>query len=275
MRFKPFGSKYSFAKDVLVRDFSGFMHQPIANWLWKVLETSDIAKSGIGYGGRGPYIESGFHNQLQIEFREVFPDSWKELLIFILSDTNRTANFLALCLQNFAYGENAVELEYILSQGGSAYEVIRTDKNTSEYVRGGYDLAERVSSVVKSQSEIALNNNELLSEAWNFCYSRNPDYEKVVSRCCDFLEKYLRDIYFPNDPKPQLKKFVHAFEEKPDVLSYKGDDIVEPKSILTSLLKKASDIRGQHTGGQGLKPEKQEAEFVLHTTIYIWNLHQK
>jgi hypothetical protein len=100
-------------------------------------------------------------------------------------------------------------------------------------------------------------------------------YEKVVSRSCDFLEKFLGTKYFPQDPKPQLKKFVHAFEADPSKLSYKGDSLVKPKSGITSLLREASDIRGQHTQGKGRKPTRQEAEFVLHTTIYVWNLHQK
>lgn len=195
--------------------------------------------------------------------------------MFILSDRERTTNFITLCLQNFADKDNANELEFILSQGGSAYEVIKKDKFASEYAKGGYELAERVSEVVKKQSEQALEGSELLNEAWDSCFSRSPDYEKVVSRSSDFLEAFLGEIYFPTDTKPQLKKFVHAFERNPEILDYKGDSVVDPKSNRTSLLKEASNIRGQHTAGKGRKPTKEEAEFVLHSTIYIWNLHQK
>jgi len=45
--------------------------------------------------------------------------------------------------------------------------------------------------------------------------------------------------------------------------------------MLTSLLKEASNNRGQHTKGKGRIPTKNEAEFVLNTTILVWNLHQK
>jgi len=276
MKFQPFGSRYDFSKGVLIKNFPDYMRTTIENWLWKLLKGVYVAKMSEHYLTRGRrYLESSFLNDMQIQFREVFPQLWNEAIRFIFLDQDRTANFLALCLQNYAKAEHASELERILSQSGSGYEVTKTVKGASEYSRGVYDLVERVSPVVKEQSEKALSDNAILEEAWKYCYSRNPDYDKVVSKSCDFLEGFLGKRYFPKDPKPQLKKFVHAFEQTPELLSYNGDSIVNPKSNLTSLLKEASNIRGQHTAGKGRQPTKEEAEFVLHTTILIWNMHQK
>ena len=109
-------------------------------------------------------------------------------------------------------------------------------------------------------------------EAWQLAYSRKPDDERVVTKCCNFLEGYLGKKYFPKDPKPQLKKFVHAFQNKPSMLKYLGDTIVNPKNALTDLLVNVSDIRGQHTEGNGRTPTHEEAIFVLHATIFIWNI---
>jgi hypothetical protein len=277
MKFKPFGNQYDFTKETLIKSFPDYFVDPLDTWLWNVLKSANVAKVSNGYYSTGDrrYLTTEFINRSQIFLREVIPQHWNEFVNYVFSNEDRTANIIALCLQNFANANDAVRLEIILSQGGSGYEVTTTDKGASEYAKGVYDLIERVSPIVKDQSEKALSENEVLSQAWTFCYSRNPDYEKVVSRSCDFLEGYLGKIYFPKDGKPQLKKFVHAFEQTPAVLRYKGDTIVDPKSNLTSLLKEASNIRGQHTRGKGRVPTKQEAEFVLHTTIYIWNLHQK
>lgn len=250
------------------------MRQPIANWFWEVLGDNSMVFASSSYA-RKQWLSESFRDSLQVRFREEFPPAWPDVLAFTFGDRDRTTNFIALCLQNFANQNEAYKLEVILSQGGSAYEVIKTDKSASEYDEGVYDLAERVSEVVKKQSEQALEDSELLKEAWDSCFSRSPDYERVVSRSSDFLEAFLGKIYFPDDTRPQLKKFVHAFERKPEILDYKGDSVVDPKSNLTSLLKEASNIRGQHIAGKGREPTKEEAEFVLHSTIYIWNLHQK
>lgn len=267
MKFKPFSAKYHFSKETLIRNFPDFILLPLRNWFTGVLQYTNFIRSG--------YLTDDFRDRLQLFFREIFPQTLAEMLSFVLRDVDRTTNFIAFCLQNAANQDDADILEYILSQSGSAYQVVKIDKVATNYERGVYDLIERVQPAVKQQSEKALNQNDQLQEAWLVCYSRNPDYEKVVSRCSDFLEGFLGKLYFPKDPKPQLKKFVHSFENTPTILNYKGSSIVSPKSHLTSLLKEASNIRGQHTNGQGRKPTKQEAEFVLHTTIYIWNLHQK
>ncbi len=273
MKFKSITNTYVFTKETLNRSFPSFLALPINNWMQKILTGARVLSSN-DYRRR-LYLKSEFLDELNINFREVFPQYWTETAPFIFLDANRTADFIAMCLQNFADASDAEELEHILSKGGSAFEVVPTKKDATQYEEGVYNLSERVSPIIKDQSAEAMGKNELLQQSWNLCYSRNPDYEKVVSRCSDFLEKFLGTIYFPKDTKPQLKKFVHSFESTPNILSYKGDTIVSPKSGITSLLKEATNIRGQHLGGEhGRIPTKQEAEFILHTTIYIWNLHQ-
>jgi hypothetical protein len=130
-----------------------------------------------------------------------------------------------------------------------------------------------VPELVHEQAKNALDENSLLLDAWLSCYGRDPDYEKTVSRCCDALERFFKDKYWPKDPKPQLGKFVAQFSQTPDILNYKGMSLIDPKNLVTDLLKDFPNIRGQHTAGKGRKPTPDEAEFVLHTTIYLWNLH--
>lgn len=113
-----------------------------------------------------------------------------------------------------------------------------------------------------------------MQEAWIKYYQHNPDYEKSVSICCDVLENLLGQTYWPQDEKPQLGKFVNQFKDTPSILSYAGNTIVNPKNLLTDLLLEFPNIRGQHTEGKGRKPTPEEAKFVLHITITVWNLQK-
>lgn len=271
MKFKPLTQKYDFSSEVLTKDFPDFMAKPVKDWLLALFRVNYLAR--LVYGNTY-YLDSDFHSELQITFRRSFSEEWDAFIFEIFQDSELTANLLALCLQNYVQESQSQSLEKILSSSGSGYMVVKVDTSKDKYEKGNFDLHERVDDIVIQQSTAALENNDLLTAAWQYCYSRNPDYEKTVSKCSDFLEGYLGKKYFPKDPKPQLKKFVHAFQKSPQMLSFKGDTIVDPKNMITDLLVKVSDIRGQHTQGAGRVPTKEEAEFVLHTTIYVWNLHQ-
>lgn len=272
MKFKPFSEKYDYKEASLVAAFPEYMHVPVTRWLFEIMRYEVLEHDSY----RGVFwLKDNFNDILNIELREKFPDDWNDFVSFAFSDNDRLCNILAFCLQNFANKEAADSLEYILSQGGSAYSVVKINKSAADYTKGAYDLEYRVSKVIINQAEKTLNENELLQEAWHFCYSRKPDYEKVVTRCCDFLEGYLGKQYFPTDPKPQLKKFVHQLRENPKNLKYKGSSIVNPKSLPIDLLENATFVRGQHTQGKGRKPTKEEAEFVLETSIFIWSLHER
>jgi hypothetical protein len=75
------------------------------------------------------------------------------------------------------------QLENILSIGGSAYAVMSTSPNVDWFEIGKADLVERVPTVILEASQAALDNESLIREAWHASYSKNPDYEKAVSRC--------------------------------------------------------------------------------------------
>ncbi len=273
MEFKSFTKKHSFSEDVLIRNFPAYMTRPIANWIWQVLNSVQLAHAHVDNRSIR-WLDDVLLDNLQLHFREVFPRDWNRFISFIYSNSDRTSDFIAFCLQNFTNAYYAVQLEIILSNGGSAYEVIQKqiDDNNS---KGGYDLSERVSPVIKEQSEQALNENDLLQKAWQTCYARNPDYEKVVIKCQDFLEHFLRDTYEPLNTKPQLGKLIGNLKTASQKLQFKGSSVLSSKENILLLIDNIAQFRGLHTAGTGRIPKKEEAEFILHTTIYIWNIHQK
>lgn len=268
MKFKPVTDKYSF-DDSLVHYYPEYLQVPLKSWIKKVLIIYGIWIDSYGNG----YLTEAFINDISLHFREQFPSQAEWFLNFIFEDTERVTNILGLCLQNYAFLGEANELEKILSVGGSAFAVM-VDSSRPMNDPGISDLIVRVPSIVLQTSEDALSNESLIKDAWQACYSRNPDYDKTVSKSVDALEGLLRDKHFPLDKKPVLTKFINDFVANPNVLYYKGNSLIKPKNALTDLGKEFITIRGQHTSGTGRQPTKEEAEFVLHYVIFFWNLYR-
>jgi hypothetical protein len=276
MRFKPVTQKYEFDKEVLTKEYPSYLKVPIATWIKEVLFSANLWTVEMqNYYGGVENIETPFINSLEITFREQFPRVPADFLLFVLSDSERTTNILGLCLQNYATKQHANSLENILSTGGSAYSSTLTIQNPQNYHKGVADITLRVPEILVEASKEALNIEILLQEAWQKCYSRNPDYEKTVGKCVDALEGLFKREYFPNDSKPNLTKFLKDFATTPSKLNYKGGNLLNPKSLLTDLSTQFIPIRGHHTSGTGRSPTKEEAEFVLHYTIFVFSIHKK
>jgi len=274
MRFKPFTKKYDFSKVSLTEDYPSYLHAPLGQWVYDLVENNDLGTNRHGYVSSGiTDLKRSFVNRLNTLFRQTFPTDLNAFMVKILYEPELTSNFLALMLQNYCSGRDAVRLEIILADGGSAFAVEKSDKTADEYETGVYDLVKRVSTEVRKQAESALSTSELIRDAWAACYSRNPDHAKTVTMCCDALEHLLRDKYEPKNMKPQLGLLVKNLRANPGKLSYKGDTLLENKFDLIALINAATSVRGSHTAGTGRNPTPDEAEYVLQATIFIWNLH--
>lgn len=274
MKFKPLSKKYRFEDDVLVMDFPGFLHQPIANWIWEVLKRKNLLIEADGLYRHKSYIKEGLKETLHVNLREIFPQEWNEFINFILSDTDRTLTIIQWCLNSYANARDADNLEWALRNGGSGYEVEKTDKDASEYADGVYDLIERVPLATKLAAANSLDQNAQLQAAWRACYGRKPNYKDVVQQSQNVLEEMLRNRYLPQDKKAQLGKLITDIRAG-KTLSFKGSNVLNTPNTLLDLIDQVPKYRGIHTAGSGKDPSKEQAEYVLHTTIYLWNLHQK
>jgi len=274
MRFKPFSESYDFSKAELSEDYPDHFNTPLYEWIYKMLDENDLGWSK-GYGNNISVIKTEVLGRFNVIFRENFPDNINIFISKLLSDADLTSNFLALMLQNYANATSAGKLEVILSRGGSAFKVIKTDMSAGSYEKGAYDLERRVSEIVAEQAKLSIDGNELLKDAWRAFYSLNPDYEKTVNKSCDALEHLLKDNYEPKNGKPQLGVMIKNLIASPEKMAYKGDTLLLDKSVLLRLIDKATTVRGTHTAGTGRKPTADEAEFILHATIFIHNMHNK
>lgn len=257
----------------LTKNFPAYLFGQLEKWFTQALRQEGyLVIKQDEYYNNVLRLNDDFHDALCTIFKASCPEDWDKFIDFIKPDTEKTKQFIVFVISiiNYQTNETINKLESILRRNGSAYKVVYSPKQQK------FTLEYRVPSIVEKQSKEALSNNDLLNQAWVKCYnSKNQNYDGVVKDCCSFLETFLGELYFPNDPSPQITKFINDFEANPDKLKYKGDSIVDPKSTITSLLKNIANIRGDHTGdrGNGRYPTPEEAEFILHTTIYIWNLH--
>lgn len=273
MKSKPVIEKYRF-DDTLLLTIPNYLHAPIGNWLYNVLVRKDLLIAADGIYNNRTRFSKNFHEILQIEMREVYPDEWNQAINFILGDSDRTLTILQWSLNYCANQSEALGLEYSLRTGGMGYAVQSLKKDASEYDDGVYDLVERVPDVVKKMAEKSFETNEELLRAWRSCYGLNPKYNEVVQVCQNVLESVLRDRYLPKDGKAQLGKLITDIRNG-KTLKYKGSDIPGEPNDLLKIIQNVPGYRGLHKAGTGKDASREEAEFVMHASILIWNMHQQ
>ncbi len=96
-----------------------------------------------------------------------------------------------------------------------------------------------------------------------------PDDERTVTRATDALSGILRDRYFPAEKRPQLGTLLEKIKKDCDLYPLPGNTIFDQKEFL-SIMSRFSKIRGNHKSGTGRAPMHQEAGFVLHFTIMLF-----
>jgi len=252
--------------------FPDFLRDDLVEWIQNVMELNRLTSAPSDLYRTSGYLDAKFRRFLQREFMRNFPDDWPHFIREVVADEELLADYLSLLLRNFANGSQAKVLESLLRHVNSEFTVKATKNDAEDYDVGCFDLEYRVPRAVRTNANNALN-SQLLLDAWHACYgTRSPDYEKCVSACADFLEGYLRDKFYPEMERTKtIPQFINDFKE-PEKIGFVGDGFVKDRMSLVSLLTGLSNARGQHTTGKGRPPTPEDAKYVLHTTIYIWNL---
>ncbi len=243
-------------KKGLTSDFPAHFHQPIVTWI-VTCEYSDT----FHYGLWGDFIfKSSFIQEAQISLRCIIPGS----ISSFFSESDLVIEVLNFFVQNHATPEKSMALESILCEGGHAYKVAHIG---TEQV----GLERRVSDGLEAASREVLNEDASLREAWQSFYKKDPDLTKTVSKCVDALETKIKNKYYPKDQKPSLGKFLNQMKENPSaVISYIGKSVDDEKKLF-EICSRFANFRGQHTSGTGQNPTKEDAEFILHTSILLYH----
>jgi hypothetical protein len=270
MSFKPFSETYKFDETVLTKDFPAYLAESVETWLRACIRKYNLRDSS---NYRSTSIDPGFKQQLQLALRRTFSADEDRFIATVISDPDLLCNVMSYLLQKYCEQDYANTLRIILRRGSSAYTVLETANDIQSYQIGVFELGWQVPPIVSEQSKDAIEANDLLMEAWNECYKHNPSPSSAVSKSIDFLEGFLRDKYHPEmDRTPPIYQYVKDFTKDPSSLSFRGSSFLSDTTKLIALLEGTSKIRAEHTTGEGREATSEEAEFVLHTTIYLWNL---
>lgn len=276
MSFEPFDEEYKFDKSILTESFPPYLLPSVRKWIFGVLKSHGMAQGAIERG----YFFDNFLFPLNRQLRKSLPPNESDFFNNIFSSKKVSRNVLSYILQRIAYENEGRELEQILSEASSAYSVEFTESNAPIIqVAGGKSklsqkkmkLVYRVAPVVKKQAAEILNNNDLIAEAWESHYGMKPDDEKTVTRCTDALAGLLRDKYFPTEKRPQLGTLLQKMRAKPTTYPLPADSLYDNDKFL-EIMKDFSKIRGNHKTGTGRAPTHEEAGFVLHYTIMLFQL---
>ena len=262
--FEPFDDTYKFDKTILTENFPDYQLTSIKAWMRSLLTEHGILKYVTG-----SYLleNSSFILPLNQAMRKTFASFWEGFWSDCTKDISTMRNVISYILQNHAYKRDGEKLEGILGETSSAYSVeLGSDTKLK--------LVYRVSPVAKKQAEDVFTDSELVAQAWESHYGIKPDDEKTITRATDALAGILRDKYFPDENRPQLGTLLGKMRQKPELYPLPASDLYDTDKFL-ELMKDFSKIRGNHKTGTGRSPSHEEAGFVLHFTIMLFQLLKK
>lgn len=278
--------KFDFGGSALTPGIPEWLSEPLWNWFRDVLVKDGL--TNINWQCRDDFnrpsyckLSDTIRTDLQLAFRAKWqiPKSPSELLSQAFSNVDifiKLADYMLQHYGNTAYKTSSFSqigisfgelLESILSRGGSAY--------ASRRIGRIFRLEDRVPKIVVKESQKALSNEEELDEAWSACYGQTPDYNKTVQKSQTVLERILKDNYLPDETRAQLGVMIGKIRDKNSnlQLTFTGSKILDSSNDILKLIEHIAKYRGIHTVGTGEEADKEIATYILHTTIYFWNLY--
>jgi len=269
--FEPFDEEFNFDRSILTETFPDYMLPSVLSWIENVLIKHQMYRPQLSRNVSDSKLVLPMNRAL----RKTIRTSWSAFLVDIQEDVPTFRNVLTYLLQNVASAEEGEELETILSDTSSAYSVDFKEEDVRHgALIGGITrmkLVYRVPPVVKEQALDVMRTDQLLAEAWESHYGISADDEKTVTRCTDALAGLLRDVYFPEEKRPQLGILLGKMRKDTEKYPLPASSLYDSDKFL-ELMKNFSKIRGNHKTGTGRAPTHEEASFVLHYTIMLFQL---
>jgi len=269
--FEPFDQEFKFDKTILTEEFTEYMLPSIILWIKKIL----ISHSFLNSRYLDKVSDDGLVMPLNRALRKTIRSHWSHFLVDIQVDLPTFRNVLTYLLQNVASRAEGENLEAILSETSSAYTVDFKEEEVMVHGVGwkttSMKLVYRVAPIAKVQALNVMQDENLLTEAWDFHYGINSDDEKTVTRCTDALAGMLRDTYFPGQQRSQLGTILGLMRKDPQKYPLPASSLYDTDKFL-ELMRDFSKIRGNHKTGTGRTPTHEEASFVLHFTIMLFQI---
>lgn len=267
----------------MTQGFPNFLEVKIYEWMCKLSEVENLGLVSSGmYDGdfNSPAFDVFYFQSLQFiddfemshrflfdrygyEYNGNIPPDVVDVSTVrnrMLNDIDLGLEFLNYLVQNVPKKQQQ-RLEEILQQTNHEYKV--SGIGTKQVC-----LTKRVPAEVEQVAEEMLNKSDVLMSAWNSVYKKHKDkteerksYEHAVKECCRAIEEHISNAYNLQGTFGQL---VMDLKNKTDKTFYKGESI-DPNRMLFDTVKEFQNYRKQHTNHK--TPTREDAEFILHTTI--------
>lgn len=286
-KYQPITEKYKKINQEMTQGFPDFLEVKIYEWMCALSQVENLGlvsryidSSDINNESTCFYFESlEFIDDFEISHRflfdrydisyflnQILPFNVVDVSIVrdkMRDDFNLGIEFLNYTIQHVPKKQQQ-RFEDILQQANHEYKV--SGIGTKQVC-----LTKRVPAEVEKVAEKILSKNDILLGAWNSVYKKHKDhmeqqksYEHAIKECCKAIEGYIEPTYFPQSKKGTFGKLIADLKDKKDKSFYRGINI-DPDMTLFDTVKEFQKYSNKHTGQNA--PTREDAEFILHTTI--------
>jgi hypothetical protein len=158
-------------------------------------------------------IQLALRMRSPLEWRNGAQSAARSLLERMKREREFAIDVIDFLVQEVTDSAYANRLDQILTEGGSVWEVARTDKNKRFLARR---VSGPVSDVIQSVSQDSERVGNHLEAAWQKLLGRQPDPSAAYREAIRAVEVAAKPVITPSDPTATLGKMIRAIEDKPE-----------------------------------------------------------
>jgi hypothetical protein len=189
--------------------------------------------------------------------------------VFALDVIDYLLGNLLRASENRGFPSNlAEELDAILSDGGSAWEV--ADLGRSVYAlqrRSVGPIREAIAGAAPSSRA-----GEHLSAAWNRLVGRSPDASSAYREAVRAVEAAAKPVILPNNPKATLGTMIAAMRDKPEKWLTSLGTVDELRQMMEMLWTNQLDRHGTDDEDVPLNVTLEQADVAVHLALTLTRL---
>lgn len=257
-------------EDALSESFPGYLREAIFRWMARA------ASEDHGYVYSHKFVDYQNAARTDIGFRVDTLLHWKDSVLPHLRklDDAQFTNLLDYFLSTTHFGPSSGQhpLEPILSDGGSAWTVIRWNTNRARLVKRVSDGVRQATATVLSATDAA---SKKLQEAWLDAYGTNPRASVAYSHAVVAVETAALSVIPAGGPEPTLANLFSILEaEKPKWrLIFRDSDKAPGAKSLSMMLRtiwRGHESRHGRPDYADASLEEARAAVILAATLVQW-----
>lgn len=250
--------------DELQEGIPDYMLRPVLTWIVGQVEGRQ--------GWRGQIMEA-----LQLGVRHMPPLDWsaaygtsaaRSLQERVIDDRDLGLDILDWLVGTTATDSQAGDLHRILTLGGSAWEITRTEDRRFMLTHRAIGPVVQAIEHIQPVSDRA--HKHLLS-AWTKLMGRNPDPSASYRESVRAVEAAAKPVVLPDDELATLGKMIRAIEDKPEKWAYVlgGTTPEDVARMAASIWTGQLDRHGTDDESEPLHVSQEQADAAFHVALAL------